>query len=164
MLGPVSISVPTLVIELVIFLLMVWSMQALVFGPIRDKWAERDRLIQEGLAASSEGRDEAAHAREEVQRILREARREAQHMIDTVTAEGNRLQEELVAQATGEFRQRVDEARSEIAREREQSASALQSRIVDIALQAAAAVSGESYTQPRVRELAAAVVSREGLS
>lgn len=164
MLGPVSISIPTLVIELVIFLGMVWAMQVLVFGPVRDKWAERDRLIQEGLAASSEGRDEAEEARLEVRKILQGARQESQQKIDTATTAGNQARDRLVAQATAEFRKLVDAARSEIAGERERSAEDLRSRIVDIALQAASAVTGESYNQPRVRELAATVVGREGLS
>src|SRR5436309_5300780 len=86
-LGPVSISLPTLVVELVIFLTTVFGMERLVFTPIRRAWAERDRLIQEGLAASSEGRDEAQHAREEVRRLLAEARGRAQQEIDAATIE-----------------------------------------------------------------------------
>jgi F-type H+-transporting ATPase subunit b len=164
MLGPVSISVPTLVIELAIFLAMVWAMQTLVFGPIRAKWAERDRLIAEGLAASTEGRDDVEEARQEVQRLLGEARRAAQSEIDEATAAGGRAREQLVAQATEEFRRQVDEARAAIRRERDRSASELRNKIVDIALQAASAVTGQSYDQPQVRELAAAVVSREGLA
>lgn len=163
-LGPVSISVPTLLIELVIFLAMVYAMETLVFNPVRAKWAERDRLIEEGLNASSGSRDEAAEAREEVRRILGEARRTAQGEIDAATGEGNRARDELIAQATAEFRRLVDEARQEITAEREQSAAALGDRIVDIALQAAGVVTGQQYSQTDMRELAAAVVSREGLS
>jgi F0F1-type ATP synthase membrane subunit b/b' len=51
MLGPVSISIPTLVVELVIFLATVWLMQTLVFEPIRVAWEQREKAIQEGLAA-----------------------------------------------------------------------------------------------------------------
>ncbi|MGI8968859.1 MAG: ATP synthase F0 subunit B [Chloroflexota bacterium] len=163
MLGPVSISIPTLVVELVIFLLMVYAMQVLVFTPIREHWAERDRLIQEGLNASNEGRDEAEQAQQEVRRVLIEARQEAQRSIDSVTAEGNETRDELVSQATAEFRKQVDAARADISREREESAAALQGRIVDIALQAASSVTGQTYNEPRVRELAATVIQREGL-
>lgn len=163
MLGPVSISVPTLLVEVVIFLAMVGAMQWLVFAPIRAKWAERDRLIAEGLAASSEGRDEVEQARLEVQRILGEARRTAQQEIDAATKAGNDAREDLVTQASARFRELVDAAQSEIAAERRRSAEALRDRIVDIALQAATTVTGQSYQEPRVRELAAAVVSREGL-
>lgn len=163
MLGPVSISVPTLLIEVVIFLAMVGAMQSLVFGPIRAKWAERDRLIAEGLAASSTSRDEVEQARHELQRILGEARREAQQGIDATTKAGNEVRDELVAQASAKFRQLVAAAQKQISAERERSAAELRDRIADIALQAAATVTGQSYDQPRVRELAAAIVSREGL-
>jgi F-type H+-transporting ATPase subunit b len=164
MLGPVSISLPTLLIEAVIFLGMVWVMEMLVFNPIRKAWSERDRLIQEGLASSTEGRDEAVHARTEVRRLLAEARQQAQRQIDEATAAGTRIRDEMVAQATAEFRRLLDEARGRIARQRQKDAEALERRIIDIALEAARAVTGQSYDQPQVRELAATVVSREGLA
>ena len=161
--GPVGISIPTLVIELVIFLLMVYLMEAWVFNPIRRAWAERDRAIQEGLAASNQSREEAARARGEVQRILAEGRQNAQRTIDQASAAGKRTRDELVGQATAEFRRLVEEARQQINAERERSAAGLQSRIVDLALLAASRVTGQTYSEPRVRELAATVVDREGL-
>jgi len=160
---PVSISVPTLVIELVIFLLTVVMMERLVFTPIREKWAERDRRIHEGLAASNLGRDEAVRAREDVQRILLEARQQAQRELDTATATTSKQRDELVQQATEEFGRLLDQARTEIAAERERSADALQDRIVDIALLAAHRITGQSFERPETRELAATVVGREGL-
>jgi F-type H+-transporting ATPase subunit b len=161
--NPVSISVSTLVVEVVIFLLMVWAMESLVFNPIRTAWAERDRRIQEGLEASTESRDEAEHARQEVERTLLEARRQAQSDIDAATQAGDRARDELVAQATAEFRRLVDAARVDIGAERDRTAQALPDRIVDLALLAASHVTGQTYSEQRVRELAATVVSREGL-
>lgn len=163
MLGPVSISLGTLVIELVIFLVMVYAMETLVFNPIRQKWAERDRSIQEGLTASTGSRDEAEEARVEVGRILQAARQTAQREIDQATTAAGRERDRLLAEATEEFRRIVAEARDGLIREREESAAALRGRIVDLALVAATTVTGQTYDQPRVRELAAAVVQREGL-
>lgn len=160
---PVSISVSTLVVELLIFLLMVYLMETLVFNPIRHAWAERDRRIQEGLAAATVSRDEAEAGRAEVLRILSEARREAQQSIDTATARGDQVRDDLVAQATAEFRRLVEGAQGEIAAQRERTAGALQGRVVDLSLLAASHVTGRPYNEPQVRELAATVVSREGL-
>ena len=161
---PVRPSIPTLVIELVIFLATVWLMERFVFSPIRAAWAERDRLIQEGLAASGEVRDEAERAREEVQRILVEARRQAQSQIDEATAAGGRARDELTARATEEFRRLLDDARGRLAAERQRSAEELQRRIIDLVLLAVTRVTGQSYDKPEVRQLAAAVLEREGLS
>jgi F-type H+-transporting ATPase subunit b len=163
MLGPVSISIPTIIVELVIFLVTVFMMERLVFDPIRTAWVERDRQIQEGLQASTGSHDEVVRAREEVQRILREARQSAQGHIDRATAEGNRVRDEQVAQASGEYRRMVDEARGRIASTRDRTAAGLQDRVVDLALLAASRVTGQTFDQPQVRELAAAVVQREGL-
>lgn len=161
--NPVGISVSTLVVELLIFLLMVYLMERLVFNPIRDAWTERDRRIQEGLMAASVSREEAEEGRTEVRRVLSAARQRAQQAVDAATAEGDQTRDELVAQATAEFRKLVDAAQGEIAAQRERTAEELQSRIIDLSLLAAAHVTGQSYSQPQVRELAAAVVSREGL-
>jgi F-type H+-transporting ATPase subunit b len=161
---PVQISIPTIVAELVIFLMTLWLMERLVFEPVRRAWAERDRAVQEGLQASGQSRDEAEHARAEVERVLRDARFRAQQQIDQATAAGGRERDRLVAQATEEFRRLVDEAREQINAERERAAESLRGRIVDLALLAATRVTGQTYDQPRVRELAAAVVDREGLT
>jgi F-type H+-transporting ATPase subunit b len=161
---PISISIPTLVIELLIFLGMVWLMEATVFGPIRRAWRERDEAIQAGLAASSSAQNEAEEARTEVQRILNDARRQAQSAIDDVTAEGDRLRAEYVEQATAEFQRLVNEARVQIQAEQAQAAAQLRDRIIDLALEAASQVTGRSYATAEVRQLAASVVSREGWS
>jgi F-type H+-transporting ATPase subunit b len=161
--SPVSLSVPTLIIELVIFLSMVSAMEAWVFNPIRRAWADRDRAIQEGLAASSESREETEQARAAVRRILAEARGQAQSRLDQATAAAGKLRDQLVAEATDEFRRLLDKARQDIAAERERTAETLRDRIVDIALLAATRVTGQRFDQPQVRELAAAVVRREGL-
>jgi F-type H+-transporting ATPase subunit b len=164
MLGPVSISIPTLVVELVIFLMTVFLMERLLFDPIRSAWAEREDLIREGLNASSSSREDMERAREEVKRILSDARRTAQTKIDRATEEGNRVRDEKLAAATAEFRRLLDQARAEIQREREEVASSLRQRVVDLALLAASRVTGQSFDKPEVRELAASVVEREGLN
>lgn len=160
---PVSISLSTLILELLIFLGTVWFMEMLVFNPIRRAWAERDRRIEEGLNASTQSREEVEQARAEVQRLLTEARQQAQQQIDGAVAEGARVRDELVARATEEFHRELDAARGQIQQEREQTAASLQNRIVDIALLAASRVTGQSFDQPQVRDLAATVVSQEGL-
>ncbi|MGI8826306.1 MAG: F0F1 ATP synthase subunit B [Chloroflexota bacterium] len=160
---PVSLSVPTLVLELVIFVATVVLMERLVFDPIRHAWTERDRRIQEGLSSSNESREEAEHARQEVHRILQEARQHAQSTINRAVVEGGNTRDELVTQATAEFGHLLERAREQIAAERERSADALLGRIVDMALLAATHVTGQRYDQAQVRELAATVVEQEGL-
>ncbi len=163
MLGPVSISIPTLVVELVIFLFTVWIMQTLVFEPVRKAREERERAVQEGLAATNTSQEEAQRGAEEVQRVYAEARRRAQAEVDAATAQGNRVREEQVANATEEFRRLLDAARADIARERETAAESLRGRIVDLSVLAASRATGYTYDSPEARELAAAVVEREGL-
>ena len=160
---PVLPSIPTLVVELLIFLAMIWFMERFVFVPIRGAWAERDRKIQEGLAASNESRSELELARGDVQRILSEARGKAQSEIDGAVARAGQVRDRLVEEATAEFRRLVDAAQGEISSERERAAAGLQGRIVDMALLAASRVTGETYDRPDVREIAAAVVTRERL-
>jgi F-type H+-transporting ATPase subunit b len=160
---PVAISIPTMVVEFLIFLVALFMMERFVFDPIRGAWAERDRRIQAGLASSTDSRQEAERAREAVHQILNDARRQAQAEIDQAAAAGGKTRDQMVAQATEEFHRLVDEARGEIGAERERTAAALRGNVVDIALLAASRVTGQSFAQPQVRELAAAVVQREGL-
>ncbi len=161
---PISVSIPTLIIELLIFLGMVWLMERLVFTPIRKAWREREAAIQAGLEASSLTRDEAEESRAEVSRILREARQHAQVAIDSAIAEGDKVRAAKIGEATDEFQRLVTEARIEIQAEQAQAAAQLRQWVVDLALEAASRVSGQSYDSPEARDLAAAVVGQEGWS
>lgn len=160
---PVSISIPTLLIEALVLIGMVFLMERLVFGPIRSAWRERDERIQAGLEATSETRDEAQEAHEEVRNILATARRRAQETLDEVTSEGEQARVRAVDEATAEFQRLVNEARVQIQAEQAQAAAQMRNLVIDLALEAASKVSGRGYDSREVRELAASVVSREGL-
>jgi len=160
---PVSISVPTLVIAALVMIGMVWLMEVLVFGPIRTAWREREARIHEGMAAVVSQRDEAVEAREEVRRLLGEARREAQHSMDEITAEGEQMRAKQIEEATAEFQRLVGEARVQIQAEQVKAGAQLRDLVVDLALEAAAKIAGRSYDTPETRDLAASVVAREGL-
>jgi len=162
--NPISISVPTLIVEVVIFLAMVWLMERLVFTPIRTAWQERNEAIQAGIEASTATRDEAEEARLEVRRILNEARRQAQQVLDEVRAEGDRLRALSVEEATQEFQRLVAQARIEIQVEQAQASAQLLDLVVDLALEAASKVAGKSVLTPDARSLAAKVVSQTGLA
>ncbi|GEM_PF-2296052 len=161
---PVSISVPTLIIEALVLLGMVWLMEATVFGPVRRAWRERNQQIEAGLRAVGETRDETAEARDEVRRILTEARREAQRILDEVSQEGASLRAQQIEEATAEFQRLVGEARVQIQSEQAQAAAQLRDLVIDLALEAASKVTGQTYATPQTRELAAAAVAREGLA
>jgi F-type H+-transporting ATPase subunit b len=162
--NPITVSIPTLIVELGLFLLMVYLMERLVFGPIRTASRERDATIQAGMQASTDTRHEAEQARDEVRRILTEGRRDAQRIIDGVMAEGQQLRARQIEQAQAEFNRLVDEARQQISAERLQAAAAMRDLIVDLSLQAASRVTGSDYASPQTRELAAAVVERQAVA
>lgn len=160
---PISVSIPTLVIEALIFGGVVWIMEVFVFAPIRKAWRERDEAIQAGLSASSDTRAEADESRDAVRQVLMRARQEAQAAIDVAVAEGNTVRAEQIAEANAEFQRLVNDARVQIQAEQAQVAAQLQDRAVDLALAVASRVTGTPYDTPETRELAAAVVGREAL-
>jgi F-type H+-transporting ATPase subunit b len=160
--NPISVSIFTLIVELFLFLLMVYLMERLVFSPIRKAWRERDAAIQAGLQASTDTRAEAEKARDEVRRILTDARLEAQSTIDAITAEGQRYRAQQVEQAQAEFNRLVQEARDQIEAERAQAASTMKDLIVDLALEAASKVTGRTYADQETRRIAASVIESEG--
>lgn len=162
--NPIAISVPTLLIEVVIFLGMVFLLDRLVFDPIRKAWRERDALVQAGLQASTDTRLEAEEAHAEVRRILGDARRQAQKTFDEVSAEADRLRTEQLEQALAEFHRLVEEARVSIQAEQALAGEQMRNMVIDLALEAASRVTGRSYDIPEARQLAADVIARESLA
>ena len=123
------------------------------FRNITGNLEERRLRIEQGLRDADAARRERESAAEERQRVLTDARIEAQ----AILARGQRVSEE-------ERERSLDETRSEIERLREQAVSDIDSerlravsevraQVADLALLAASKVLGESLTDERQKRL-----------
>lgn len=143
----------TLIAQLVIFLLVLFILYRLAWGPLLQILNERRARIAQGVEATQKAMQELEAAERERQAKLEEARREAQAMLDRITKQAEDLRKELEAKAREQAEALIVKARAEIQQERQKAVQDLRSQVADLAVMAAGRIIGESLDAKKHREL-----------
>jgi F-type H+-transporting ATPase subunit b len=87
----------TLIIQLIVFLLLVWFTMKMVWPPIAAALDERAAKIREGLSAADKAKAELVAANQRVERELSAARNDAAQRL----ADAERLAQSMIEEAKG---------------------------------------------------------------
>ena len=132
-----GIHVPSLLIFLVNFLLLLVILRLFAYRPILRLMDQRADRIRESLEASERARDEAASSQEAVEAQLVEARREAQRIVEQARETSERFRGEEMDRARNEAESFVERARADIQRERDVVIEEVRASFGDLAMTAA---------------------------
>jgi F-type H+-transporting ATPase subunit b len=143
----------TLIAQLVIFLLVLFILYRLAWGPLLRILNERRARIAQGVEATQKAMQELEAAEKERQAKLEEARREAQALLDRITKQADDLRKELEAKAREQAEALIVKARAGIQQEREKAVQDLRLQVADLAVMAAGRIIGESLDAKKHREL-----------
>jgi F-type H+-transporting ATPase subunit b len=101
-LGTIGFDWRVAIANLVSFLIIFFILKKYVFGPMRDAIDQRRAVIQEGINKSERSQDELKNAQIAAERIIQDARTEAQTFMINAKDQGDQV-----------IRQAQDKARSE---------------------------------------------------
>ena len=132
-----GVHLPSLLIYLVNFLLVLGLLFAFAYRPILRLMDQRADRIRESLEASERAREEAASSQQAVEDQLVEARREAQRIMDQSREAAERFRAEEMERARNEAENFVARAQSDIQRERDAAIEEVRSNFSDLAITAA---------------------------
>ena len=132
-----GVHLPSLLIYLVNFLLVLGLLFAFAYKPILRMMDQRADRIRESLEASERAREEAASSQQAVEDQLVEARREAQRIMDLGREAAERFRAEEMERARNEAEAFVSRAQSDIQRERDAAIEEVRANFSDLAITAA---------------------------
>ena len=132
-----GVHLPSLLVYLVNFLLVLGLLFAFAYKPILRLMDQRAERIKESLEASERAREEAASSQAAVEEQLVEARREAQRIMDQAREAAERYRAEEMERAHAEAEAFVARAQSDIQRERDAAIEEVRSNFSDLAMTAA---------------------------
>jgi len=148
-----GINLGYLIIQIVGFLLLVLLLNAILYKPLLNMLDRRRERIAEGLNQAREAEQALARAETDRQRLLDEARQEAQR----ITSEARTRSEEAGKLQLTEARQeaaRIRElAQSEAAAERDRQLADVREQIVSLSIAAANHLIGQNLDEKRQREM-----------
>jgi F-type H+-transporting ATPase subunit b len=143
----------TFIVEIVVFLALLWLLRRYVFPPLNRALLARQALIAQSLSEADEARKEAERARAAERVEMADARAKAQEVLDRAQKLGDQLRDELRQKGEQDQQAMLERARAELAREREQAVLEVRRQVADLVMLATTKVLQEELDPTRQRRL-----------
>lgn len=139
--------------QIVNFAVLAVLLRVLAYKPILNALDKRRERIEKGLEDARLAEEARANAESERQRILDEARTEAQDIVSQAGERGEEQAATIVEEARTEARRILDNAHEEAEAERDRALSEMRGQIAGLAIAAANRIIGESLDMQRQMQL-----------
>ncbi len=127
----------TLIIQMLVFVAFIWFTMRFVWPPLSKALEERQAKIADGLAAAERGRKELELSQFRVKNELKQAKIQANSILDKATERAAQLIEEARAEAKLEIQKQTKLAQEQLKQEINHAKTALHDQIVNLAIVAA---------------------------
>ena len=124
----------TLIGQAIVFLILIWFSVKFIWPPLLKAIDDRRKKIADGLAAAERGQKELHQASGEAQAIVGEAREKALRIVDQANRRSNEIIEEARSTAIAEGQRLVGDARQEVALEQARARDALRKDVAQLAV------------------------------
>jgi F-type H+-transporting ATPase subunit b len=131
------------------FLLLVFLMYRTVWPSVDKAFKDRRDNIEGKLEQAEREREEAEQLLEQYRRRLRDAEDETQRILDEARANAERVRRDLLAKAEADAGRELDRARQAIRAERDQAIRQLRNEVGTLAVELATRVVGDSLDRDR---------------
>jgi F-type H+-transporting ATPase subunit b len=148
-----GINLPTLIAQIINFLILLGLLYLVAYKPIIRMFDERSNRIKESMEQTEAIKEQAAHAEEEVRKQMEAAGKEGQEVIARAMRTGEEARQKIHEEARQEGSSILDRARLEIERERDEVIEALRREFTDLTIEAAEKVIERSLDKEAHREL-----------
>jgi F-type H+-transporting ATPase subunit b len=143
----------TLIVQMIVFILLVWFTMKFVWPMILGPMNERERRIAQGLAAAEQGEQALVEARGKADIIVREARERANQIIDHAQHRANDLVEQARGTASAEGARLIAAAQQQIELDATHARESLRREVAGIAVGAAAKLLGREIDAKKHADL-----------
>ena len=123
---------PTFVVELVIFLVVLWALNKWVLPVVNRAMEARQQTIERSLADAEEATKRAHELEAQRERILEQGRAEARALKDEAARVGEQLREQLRKQGEEEYERLVTRASSDIEASTRRAAEELRAQVAGL--------------------------------
>jgi F-type H+-transporting ATPase subunit b len=124
----------TLIGQAIVFLVLIWFTVKFIWPPLLQAIEDRQKKIADGLAAAERGQKELQASHGEAALIVNEAREKALKIVDQANRRSNEIIEEARATAIAEGQRLVGDARQEVQLEQARARDALRKDVAQLAV------------------------------
>ncbi|MCK4274660.1 MAG: F0F1 ATP synthase subunit B [Dehalococcoidales bacterium] len=148
-----GINLPTLLTQVVTFIILLVILRFVAYKPIMRMLDERSKRVKESMEQAEAVKEQSAHAEEELKKQLGEASREGQERIARAVKAGEEVKQKAQEEAKKEAETLLSRARAEIQTERDDAIGEVRREFADLTVLAAGKVIEKSLDKEEHREL-----------
>lgn len=146
-------SWPTLVAQLVTFIILFGLLYLVAYKPVMQWLDERSKRIKDSMEQTEYIKEQAARAEEESKKRIESAGKEGQELIARAARTGEEVRQQAQQKAEEEAQSLINRARVEIQRERDGAVDVLRREFADLTIMAAEKVIDRSLDKEAHRDI-----------
>ena len=151
--GALTVHPYWVLVSIVQFLLLFYLLRRFLWGPVLRTLRDRAARIREGLELAEAAKAERERLKAEVERLLADARREAQAIAERMTSAAETAAADIRAQAKAEADRIRERGREDAKQLHDQALAQLRSELAGMVVLAASRVLGREVNAQEHREL-----------
>ncbi|WP_369824339.1 F0F1 ATP synthase subunit B [Sporosarcina sp. P3] len=151
-----------IIVTVVFFTILMVLLKKFAWGPLMGVMDQRAKLIATEIEQAEASRQESAKLLEEQRALLKEARENAQSIVESAKKQGDTQREELIMAARAEANRMKESATLEIATEKEKAVAAVREEFVSLSILAASKVLGKEISEEDNRALIEETIVKAG--
>jgi F-type H+-transporting ATPase subunit b len=151
-------AVDELIWGAVAFLIVLFVLNKFAFPALRKAVEEREQKIQSELEAAERAKQEAEEEKRQYQEQIANSRGEANRIVEEARQQAEQVRKDLIEKANAEAQQIVARAQEQLEGERQRTVTELQSTIGDLSIELAEKVVGRAIDANAQRELVDAYI------
>ncbi|MCQ6274616.1 F0F1 ATP synthase subunit B [Bacillus sp. V3B] len=122
------------VFQLLMFIILMWLVKKFAWGPLMGIMKQREELIASEIESAEKSRKEAAQLLEEQRNLLKQARTEAQELVENAKKQGDVQREEIITTARSEAVRLKENAKVEIEQQKEKAVTAIREQVSSLSV------------------------------
>jgi len=152
-LADLGISLPTLLAQIINFVILFGLLYLVAYKPIMRMLDERSKRVKESMEQTELIKEQAARAEEETKKQIETAGKEGQEIIGRAMRMGEEARQEASQKARQEAETLIARARIEVQRERDEAIDELRKEFADLTIMAAEKVIERSLDKDAHRQV-----------
>jgi F-type H+-transporting ATPase subunit b len=148
-----GITVPSLIFQLISFILLFVLLSLVAYKPLLKMLDERSKRVKESLEQAEAVKEQSLHAEEEVKKQVQSASQRGMEMIAQATKTSDEIRAKAQELAKKDAEALIVRARQAIKAERDSAIDELRHEFADLTIMAAGKVIGQSLDKESHREL-----------
>ncbi|WP_194241266.1 F0F1 ATP synthase subunit B [Bacillus fonticola] len=161
-LGAVGFNWGDSLYQLIAFIILLALLRKFAWGPITNMMKEREKHVASQLDDADAKRDEANKLLEEHRALMKEARQEAQELIERARKQGEDQRESILVTAREEASRLKESAKREIDQQKDQAVAALREQVASLSVMIASKVIEKNLSEEDQHKIISSYLDEAG--